>query len=68
MAKTIHKISGMTCAGCVRAVERALGAAAPGTVIEVDRAQGLVSIEPGADAAIVKKAIEAAGFVYEGTA
>ncbi|OIR02356.1 zinc/cadmium/mercury/lead-transporting ATPase [mine drainage metagenome] len=67
MAKTIYKVAGMTCGGCARSVEQAIKAAAPSAEVSVDLAAGQVGVE-GADPQTVAKAVEAAGFDFNGAA
>ncbi len=66
MAKT-YKVAGMTCGGCVRSVEQAIKAAAPGASVSVDLAGGKVTVD-GADEAAVAKAVDDAGFEFQGAA
>jgi copper chaperone len=61
-----YRVRGMTCDGCVRAVTRAVGRAAPGVTVEVDLARGRVTIDGATDEEAIGKAIEAAGFGFEG--
>jgi copper chaperone len=62
------KVAGMTCGGCVKSVERAVSAAAPGATVKVDLASGEVAIDgPAARQAIVA-AIEDAGYDVVGEA
>ncbi|MDR3441005.1 heavy metal-associated domain-containing protein [Telmatospirillum sp.] len=65
MAKA-YKVSGMTCGGCVRSVERAIKAVAPDSEIEVDLASGKVSVEGTVDEQVIAKAVEDAGFDFGG--
>ena len=65
-AETIElQISGMTCAGCVRSIERAV-AAVPGVArAEVNLATGTASVEyeaPLADVSDIREAVERAGY------
>lgn len=64
MAKT-YKVSGMTCGGCARSVEQAIKAVAPGAEVSVDLPKGQVTVE-GADDTLVSKAIDGAGFDFQG--
>ena len=64
MAKT-YKVSGMTCGGCARSVEQAIKAAAPGAEVSVDLPKGEVTVE-GADDSSVSKAVDGAGFEFQG--
>ena len=66
---TAYRIDGMTCDGCARAVTRALQSVAQGRDVVVDRARGHVEIAGAAlDDAVVRAAIEDAGFVFAGRA
>lgn len=60
-----YRVSGMTCGGCVRAVTIAIKAAAPSAQVDVDLASGKVTVD-GAGAEIVHRAVEEAGFGFEG--
>ena len=65
-AETVElQISGMTCAGCVRSIERAV-AAVPGVArAEVNLATGTASVEyeaPLADVSDIREAVERAGY------
>ena len=62
-----YKVSGMTCDGCVRSVKRAITSAAPGAQVTVDLPSGRVTVE-GAEADVVAKAIDDAGFEFLGPA
>ncbi len=66
MAKT-YKVAGMTCGGCVRSVEQAIKAAAPGASVSVDLASGKVTVD-GVEEAAVAKAVDDAGFEFRGAA
>lgn len=55
-------VTGMSCAGCVRSVNRALQAADPSAKVQVDLALGLVSVETMLDRPAAERAIAAAGF------
>jgi copper chaperone len=64
-----YRIDGMTCDGCARAVTRALQAVAQGREITVDRGRARVEIAGAAlDDAVLRAAIEDAGFVFGGRA
>lgn len=67
MVKT-YKVSGMTCGGCARSVEQAIKAAAPSAQVSVDLAAGKVSVDGGVDDKVIAKAVDDAGFDYEGVA
>ncbi|RJF88008.1 copper chaperone [Oleomonas cavernae] len=56
------KVTGMTCGGCAKAVERAVGTVAPNAGPKVDLAAGEVSFADGVDANLVAQAIQRAGF------
>jgi len=64
MAKT-YKVSGMTCGGCARSVEQAIKAAAPGASVSVDLPKGEVTVD-GAEETAVAKAVDGAGFDFQG--
>jgi len=64
MAQT-YRVSGMTCGGCMRAVEQAIKTAAPGASVTVDLTAGKVTVD-GADQAAVAKAVDEAGFEFGG--
>jgi copper chaperone len=55
----------MTCGGCVRSVEQAIKAAAPGAKVEVDLASGKVTVD-GVDEQAVARAVDGAGFEFLG--
>lgn len=56
------KVQGMTCEGCVNAVRRSVGHAAPDAKVEVDLKQGRVTVDGDVDRKAVVAAIEKAGF------
>ena len=62
-------VSGITCGGCAMAIERAIGAALPGTRVEVDVMKGTVQLaaEPAARTQAAA-AVEDAGFIVTGDA
>ena len=63
------QVSGITCGGCAAAIERAVGAALPGTKVEVDVMKGTVQLgAQAADRAQAAAAIEDAGFIVTGDA
>ncbi len=62
-----YRVTGMTCAGCARAMTRALTAQGARAPAEIDLAQGRVTVA-GLDDRQVQAAAEAAGFVYAGRA
>jgi len=59
------KVGGMSCAGCVAAVQRAVAAVAPGRAVAVDLARGEVALAEAADRAAAAAAIRRAGFTVE---
>ena len=67
MAKT-YVVKGMSCGGCAGSVEQAIKAAAPTASVEVILDGGLVKVAGVEDDALVQKAIEDAGFTFEGEA
>ena len=62
------KVAGMTCGGCVKSVERAVAAAAPGAKVRVDLKSGEVAIDGTAAKQAVVSAIEDAGYDVVGEA
>ncbi|EPY00261.1 heavy-metal-associated domain-containing protein [Magnetospirillum fulvum] len=60
-----YRVTGMTCGGCARAVTQAITEAAPKASVQVDLDRQAVTVD-GADEALVKAAIDAAGFGFEG--
>ncbi|WP_119301511.1 heavy-metal-associated domain-containing protein [Dongia deserti] len=62
------KVSGMTCGGCAKSVERAITAAAPGVKVTVDLQSGEVAIDGATAKQTVVSAIEDAGFDVVGEA
>ena len=56
------KVTGMTCGGCVKAVEKAVARRDPDAKVAVDLATGAVRIDSGKPAAEFAEAIEAAGY------
>jgi copper chaperone len=62
------KVAGMTCGGCVKSVERAVAAAAPGAKVSVDLKSGEVAIDGAAQKQVVVSAIEDAGYDVVGEA
>jgi copper chaperone len=59
------KVSGMTCDGCARSVQRAIGRVSSDARVEVDLAAGEVRVEGSLSADAVASAIVAAGFGVE---
>ena len=62
------KVAGMTCGGCVKSVERAVAAAAPGAKVSVDLKSGEVAIDGAAAKDAIVTAIEDAGYDVVGDA
>ncbi len=66
MAKT-YRVTGMTCGGCAKSVETAIKAVAPDATVAVDLAAKAVTVT-GVEEAQVRKAVDDAGFTFEGAA
>lgn len=64
---TTYKVSGMTCGGCARSVEQAIKAEAPAASVTIDLGTATVTVD-GAEEALVKKAVDGAGFDFQGMA
>jgi len=62
-----YRVTGMTCGGCARSVEAAIKAVSPAASVTVDLASARVTVD-GASEAQVKKAVDDAGFGFEGAA
>ncbi|MCA1907728.1 MAG: heavy-metal-associated domain-containing protein [Magnetospirillum sp.] len=62
---TTYKVSGMTCGGCARSVEQAIKAEAPAASVTIDLGTATVTVD-GAEEAQVKKAVDGAGFDFQG--
>jgi copper chaperone len=56
------RVEGMTCGHCEAAVARAVRGVDPEASVAVDRAEGRVRIESGAEPAALRQAIEAEGY------
>ena len=65
MAKK-YRVLGMTCEGCANSLTKALNAAAPDAIIDVDLDAKEVSVEGIPEDAAVQQAVEDAGFEYGG--
>ena len=65
MAK-IYKVEGMHCGGCTSSVEKAIRTAAPSADVMVQLEGGLVTVDGIDDDALVRQAVEDAGFTYAG--
>ncbi len=63
----IYTVNGMTCGGCANSVTKAIQAAVPSADVEVNLDAKTVRVA-GADANIVKQAVEDAGFEFAGMA
>lgn len=64
---TTYKVSGMTCGGCARSVEQAIKAEAPAASVTIDLGTATVTVD-GAEEVLVKKAVDGAGFDFQGMA
>jgi len=64
----IFRVTGMSCGGCASSVEQAIKAVAPEAKVEVMLDGGLVKVEGVEDGGVVRKAVEDAGFIFEGEA
>ena len=61
-----YRVGGMNCGGCVAAVTRAIQRLDPEAQVAVDLASGKVSIDARLARDAVQRAVEAAGFSFEG--
>ena len=66
IVEATYKVNGMTCGGCVSSVTKALQLAAPGASVEVSLEPGTARVQGDHDEAVVRKAIEDAGFDFGG--
>lgn len=64
----VYKVSGMTCQGCANAVSRAVEARPGVDRALVDLKAGTVVVEGAATEAVVRAAVEDAGFDFGGAA
>ena len=62
-----YKISGMTCDGCIKAVTGAIKAVLPTAEVVVDLDSGEVVVTGTADGDVIARAVNDAGFTFEGT-
>lgn len=62
-----YKVGGMSCGGCAKSVESAIRAEAPTAKVSIDLGSASVTVD-GASEAQVKKAVDEAGFRFEGAA
>lgn len=67
MEAVSYRVTGMTCAGCVRALTKAVLAGYPDASVAVDLPKGVLTVA-GPDEAAVRSAVEDAGFGYAGRA
>ena len=67
MADT-YRVHGMTCGGCARSVTNALNRTTPTARVTVDLEARTVTVDGGLSADQVRKAVEGAGFDYQGPA
>ncbi|MFA5121258.1 heavy-metal-associated domain-containing protein [Zavarzinia sp.] len=58
----VLEVTGMTCGGCAKSVEKAVAKVAPDAAPKVDLDAGKVSFADGVDPKAVAQAIERAGF------
>ena len=63
-----YRVKGVTCQGCATSVTRAFESLSPKLEADVSVEQGTVRIRGEHDEAVVKKAIEDAGFEFLGAA
>lgn len=63
-----YKVGGMTCGGCARSVNNAIVKLAPDARVEVDLPAGTVTVNGPVEEATVRKAVESAGFDFNGKA
>ncbi|MCB1541965.1 MAG: heavy-metal-associated domain-containing protein [Rhodoblastus sp.] len=62
MSKLQLDVSGMTCGGCARSVEKIIQKQDAECKVSVDLASGRVEAETSADPAVITAALTAAGF------
>ncbi|WP_413203490.1 heavy-metal-associated domain-containing protein [Rhodospirillum sp. A1_3_36] len=67
MAK-VYKVGGMTCGGCASSVEKAIKAVQADATVSVDLATGNVTVDGLDDDIAVEKAVDDAGFDFNGVA
>jgi len=63
-----YKVTGMTCGGCATSVTRAIQAVKPELKVEVSLEAAQVRVTGEHNPADIKRAVEDAGFDYEGAA
>jgi len=61
-----YRVDGMTCQGCARSVTGAITRLAPDAKVTVDLPARTVMVEGTVGAETVRKAVEAAGFEFQG--
>ncbi len=64
----VFRVKGMSCGGCAGSVEQAIKAVAPESTVEVMLEGGLVKVEGVEDNEVIRKAVEDAGFAFDGEA
>jgi copper chaperone len=62
----VYRVAGMSCAGCIRAVTRAITRRSPAATVAVDLAGGRVTVTGEAAPGAVAAAISDAGFTVQG--
>ncbi len=65
MEAVSYRVTGMTCAGCVRALTNAVLAGSPDASVSVDLPKGMLTVA-GPDDVAVRRAVEDAGFGFVG--
>lgn len=65
---TTYRVDGMSCGGCARSVAGAISKAAPTAKVDVDLDGGRVTVAGEIEEAVVRKAVEGAGFDFLGKA
>ena len=55
-------VEGMSCGHCAAAIKKAIAAAAPGSAVEVDLEAGEVRVTGPAEPAVLRQAIQDAGY------
>lgn len=63
-----YQVQGMTCGGCAQSVTRAIQRVSPAVSVDVDVERGRVSVKGDHDEAVVRRAVEDAGFDITGRA
>lgn len=63
---TTYRVTGMTCGGCARGLTNAFGRVAPDLKVSVSHDTGTVVVQGEHAEAIVREAVEAAGFDFAG--